>query len=201
MFRLAARSFAAPLARQTVAAPARLAVQQRFYAASALSHDSIKARIEDVLKSFEKVDATKASLSLNPPRGSRSPDRERKSRSLGFIAKPASLLPFRQVTPAAAFTNDLGLDSLDAVEVVMAIEGVSSHFVPPAQLSYPRLTSSQPQRSLQSRFPTRTRTESPRSERVHISLSLSLSFDENLIPSSLSLILAIDYISKSPEAH
>jgi len=28
-----------------------------------------------------------------------------------------------QVTPTASFTNDLGLDSLDAVEVVMAIEG------------------------------------------------------------------------------
>lgn len=30
-----------------------------------------------------------------------------------------------QVTPSASFTNDLGLDSLDAVEVVMAIEGES----------------------------------------------------------------------------
>ncbi|GAA6063743.1 hypothetical protein JCM10212_000782 [Sporobolomyces blumeae] len=92
MFRLAARSFAAPLAQaarpSAVAAPRfalALAQQQRFYAASALSHDAIKSRIEDVLKSFEKVDATK-------------------------------------VTPQAAFTNDLGLDSLDAVEVVMAIE-------------------------------------------------------------------------------
>lgn len=27
-----------------------------------------------------------------------------------------------QVTPSSAFTKDLGLDSLDAVEVVMAIE-------------------------------------------------------------------------------
>ncbi|GAA5823140.1 hypothetical protein JCM5353_005792 [Sporobolomyces roseus] len=85
MFRLATRSFAAPLARQAAVAPLRFPVQQRFYAASSLSQDSIKARIEDVLKSFEKVDATK-------------------------------------VTAAAAFTNDLGLDSLDAVEVVMAIE-------------------------------------------------------------------------------
>lgn len=28
-----------------------------------------------------------------------------------------------QVSATASFTNDLGLDSLDAVEVVMAIEG------------------------------------------------------------------------------
>ncbi|GAA5994405.1 acyl carrier protein [Rhodotorula paludigena] len=91
MFRAAARSLVAPAARRVAVAPApaRLAPsllqQTRFYAASSLSHDTIKARIEDVLKSFEKVDSTK-------------------------------------VAPAASFTNDLGLDSLDAVEVVMAIE-------------------------------------------------------------------------------
>ncbi|GAA5844438.1 hypothetical protein JCM11251_001664 [Rhodosporidiobolus azoricus] len=84
MFRLALRS-AAPAARRVAPAPAFRPLQQRFYAASSLSADSIKARIEDVLKSFEKVDSTK-------------------------------------VVPAASFTNDLGLDSLDAVEVVMAIE-------------------------------------------------------------------------------
>ncbi|MBZ6398076.1 MAG: phosphopantetheine-binding protein [Pantoea sp.] len=33
-----------------------------------------------------------------------------------------------QVTPTASFTSDLGLDSLDAVEVVMAIEGQSLFF-------------------------------------------------------------------------
>ena len=59
MFRLATRSIAAPLARQAAVTPLRFPVQQRFYAASSLSQDSIKARIEDVLKSFEKVDATK----------------------------------------------------------------------------------------------------------------------------------------------
>ncbi|GAA6039100.1 hypothetical protein JCM8097_005324 [Rhodosporidiobolus ruineniae] len=89
MFRLALRSAAPAVRRVAAPAPQRLAPsllqQQRFYAASSLSADAIKARIEDVLKSFEKVDSTK-------------------------------------VTPAASFTNDLGLDSLDAVEVVMAIE-------------------------------------------------------------------------------
>ncbi|GAA5898360.1 hypothetical protein JCM5296_001350 [Sporobolomyces johnsonii] len=90
MFRLAARSLVAPARRAAVTplrfpSPLVAVQQQRFYAASALSQDAIKARIEDVLKSFEKVDSSK-------------------------------------VTPAASFTNDLGLDSLDAVEVVMAIE-------------------------------------------------------------------------------
>ncbi|GAA5971582.1 hypothetical protein JCM8115_001020 [Rhodotorula mucilaginosa] len=93
MFRAAARSLVAPAARRVAfapapvrfAAPSQLLAQQRFYAASSLSADTIKARIEDVLKSFEKVDSTK-------------------------------------VTPTASFTSDLGLDSLDAVEVVMAIE-------------------------------------------------------------------------------
>ncbi|BGP07319.1 mitochondrial acyl carrier protein [Rhodotorula toruloides] len=89
MFRAAARSLVAPAARRVAVAPApRLTpslLAQRFYASSSLSQDTIKARIEDVLKSFEKVDSTK-------------------------------------LTPTASFTNDLGLDSLDAVEVVMAIE-------------------------------------------------------------------------------
>ncbi|TNY18254.1 acyl carrier protein-like protein [Rhodotorula diobovata] len=94
MFRAAARSLVTPVARRAALTPAAVAplrfapsllVQQRTYAASSLAPETIKARIEDVLKSFEKVDATK-------------------------------------VAPAASFTNDLGLDSLDAVEVVMAIE-------------------------------------------------------------------------------
>lgn len=71
MFRAAARSLVAPAARRVAfapapvrfAAPSQLLAQQRFYAASSLSADSIKARIEDVLKSFEKVDSTKVSIS------------------------------------------------------------------------------------------------------------------------------------------
>ena len=66
MFRLATRSIAAPLARQAAVTPLRFPVQQRFYAASSLSQDSIKARIEDVLKSFEKVDATKVRSVFSP---------------------------------------------------------------------------------------------------------------------------------------
>ena len=36
----------------------------------------------------------------------------------------ASSFLFPQLTPSSSFTKDLGLDSLDAVEVVMAIEEV-----------------------------------------------------------------------------
>ncbi|KAI5475852.1 acyl-carrier protein [Pseudohyphozyma bogoriensis] len=80
----AAPRFAAPRVATFVASKPSV-LPARFYAASALSADSIKARISDVLVSFEKVDPTK-------------------------------------VTATASFTDDLGLDSLDAVEVVMAIE-------------------------------------------------------------------------------
>lgn len=71
---------------QAARAPVVLPGMARTYASGGgLSNDEIKTRIEDVLKSFEKVD-------------------------------PAL------VKPSASFTGDLGLDSLDAVEVVMAIE-------------------------------------------------------------------------------
>ncbi|ORY91454.1 acyl carrier protein-like protein, partial [Leucosporidium creatinivorum] len=98
MFRLAARSVVAPVARRSalVAAPrvaSPFVASQRFYSAGALNNEAIKSRILDVLASFEKVDSTK-------------------------------------VSPTASFTNDLGLDSLDAVEVVMAIEEEFSIEIP-----------------------------------------------------------------------
>ena len=40
---------------------------------------------------------------------------------MGHLADPYAFGV--QVSATASFTNDLGLDSLDAVEVVMAIEG------------------------------------------------------------------------------
>lgn len=71
---------------QAVRTPAAFPAMARTYASGGgLSKDEIKTRIEDVLKSFEKVDPT-------------------------------------QVSTSASFVGDLGLDSLDAVEVVMAIE-------------------------------------------------------------------------------
>ena len=45
--------------------------------------------------------------------------------------EPRSVSHLFQVQPSSAFTNDLGLDSLDAVEVVMAIEEEFSIVSPP----------------------------------------------------------------------
>ena len=73
---------AMPLAPVRVAVPA---LARGFAAGGSLGGDEIRTRIEEVLRSFEKVDPAK-------------------------------------VAPSASFTGDLGLDSLDAVEVVMAIE-------------------------------------------------------------------------------
>ncbi|WFC95464.1 mitochondrial acyl carrier protein [Malassezia brasiliensis] len=89
---------ATPAMRMQVArAPVAFPSLARSYASGGgLSKDEIKTRIEDVLKSFEKVD-------------------------------PA------QVTPTASFTGDLGLDSLDAVEVVMAIEEEFNIEIPDAE--------------------------------------------------------------------
>ncbi|KAK9897278.1 acyl carrier protein [Cystobasidium minutum MCA 4210] len=67
--------------------------QMRFASGSSLSKDDIKARVLDVLKSFEKVDPAK-------------------------------------VTETSSFTQDLGLDSLDAVEVVLAVEEEFSIEIP-----------------------------------------------------------------------
>ncbi|KIO28830.1 hypothetical protein M407DRAFT_242876 [Tulasnella calospora MUT 4182] len=70
---------------------------QRFYSASsALSKEDVTARILDVLKSFEKVDAAK-------------------------------------LTPTSSFAEDLGLDSLDSVEVVMAVEEEFAIEIPDAE--------------------------------------------------------------------
>lgn len=77
---------AAPVARISVARfPAVPALARSYASASGPSLEEIKSRINDVLKSFEKVDVSK-------------------------------------ISPSASFMGDLGLDSLDAVEVVMAIE-------------------------------------------------------------------------------
>lgn len=151
MFRSATRSLVAPVARRAVLAPSVLApvrfapsllVQQRTYAASALAPETIKGRIEDVLKSFEKVDASKVSLARSsvvlggfappssPSRSVPPPASSRPSLPLSLQrtawVQPTDTRPVAhrtQVAPTASFTNDLGLDSLDAVEVVMAIEG------------------------------------------------------------------------------
>ncbi|KAI7874558.1 acyl carrier protein [Lichtheimia hyalospora FSU 10163] len=61
------------------------AVLTRLYTTGGVPRENVESRVVDIVKGFDKVDASK-------------------------------------VTNASNFINDLGLDSLDAVEVVMAIE-------------------------------------------------------------------------------
>lgn len=78
-----------------------------YSAAAGLSKGEITARVLDVLKGFEKVDPTKV-LS---------------TQFLGSF-RPTHVHHPIQLTETSKFSEDLGLDSLDAVEVVMAVEEV-----------------------------------------------------------------------------
>nr|CDI51714.1 probable ACP1-mitochondrial acyl-carrier protein [Melanopsichium pennsylvanicum 4] len=103
----------------------------RFYAASAgLSKSDIETRIVDVLKTFEKVDPSKVrSLSPNSRRCLPSPGSAaifklgcRSQSYIDFGTSASAVESATAVSATSSFTSDLGLDSLDAVEVVMAIE-------------------------------------------------------------------------------
>ena len=74
------------------------ALQPRFYAS--LSKDTVQERIIQVMKNFDKIDEKKVCL---------------------YFFSFNLLLTFK-ITPNAEFSKDLGLDSLDSVELVMAIE-------------------------------------------------------------------------------
>lgn len=103
-FRLATRS----LSRPTFASariPTRYVPRARYSASAGLSKEVIQARVLDVLKGFEKVNQSKVRPSC-------------------FILSPVFNLFPAQLSPTASFANDLGLDSLDAVEVMMAVEEV-----------------------------------------------------------------------------
>ncbi|OJT03019.1 Acyl carrier protein, mitochondrial [Trametes pubescens] len=123
MFRLAARNFAARnIAAGSVAAP-RFALAARgrivpcaaFSAAAGLSKDEITARVLEVLRSFEKVKADKV-----------------RTASEYLVCRRVNVI-LRQLNPTASFSDDLGLDSLDAVEVVMAVEEEFAIEIPDAE--------------------------------------------------------------------
>jgi NADH dehydrogenase (ubiquinone) 1 alpha/beta subcomplex 1 len=97
--------------------------QTRGYAASSgLSHQEIQNRIIEVLKSFEKVDPAKV-----------------RRKECVFLTdswlstNTAHHISSLQVSNSSSFTSDLGLDSLDAVEVVMAVEEEFSIEIPDAE--------------------------------------------------------------------
>jgi NADH dehydrogenase (ubiquinone) 1 alpha/beta subcomplex 1, acyl-carrier protein len=60
-------------------------------------------------------------------------DRNEVSERVINIVKKFDQVDASKVSPAAHFTNDLGLDSLDAVEVVMAIEEEFAVEIPDAE--------------------------------------------------------------------
>lgn len=103
-----------PKQRATLIAPRSVAwarqswaMQRAAYSASAgLSRSDIESRILAVLKDFEKVDGSKV-------------------RRLLFQLYDMSYIITLQLTASSSFAEDLGLDSLDSVEVVMAVEEAS----------------------------------------------------------------------------
>lgn len=105
--RLATRAVFSP--RYHWAAPRlrnQLVSRAGFSSAAGLSRDVIQSRVLEVLKGFEKVDPAKVNFELCFHRG-----------KFDF---------HYQLSLSSSFTNDLGLDSLDAVELVMAVEEVRS---------------------------------------------------------------------------
>lgn len=77
----------------------------RFSAAAGLDKEQITTRVLDVLKGFEKVDQVKVCIVM--------------TRHLCVVFNVSY-----QLATSSSFAEDLGLDSLDAVEVVMAVEEV-----------------------------------------------------------------------------
>jgi NADH dehydrogenase (ubiquinone) 1 alpha/beta subcomplex 1 len=88
---------------------------RRTYAASGgLAKDDIERRVLEVLKSFEKVKPDQViDIFLSIPRI-----------RIRSLTCPIRSSPFLKLTTTSRFSEDLGLDSLDAVEVVMAVEEV-----------------------------------------------------------------------------
>lgn len=106
-------------------APAIVQVSRCYSSAAGLAKPEVEGRIVDLLKNFDKVCGRfwcshEALLTFSP--------RLRIHRR--YYQRAVLALPFltnsNKLTPTSHFSNDLGLDSLDTVEVVMAIEEVSS---------------------------------------------------------------------------
>ncbi|KAK4698494.1 NADH dehydrogenase (ubiquinone) 1 alpha/beta subcomplex 1, acyl-carrier protein, partial [Phenoliferia sp. Uapishka_3] len=173
--RVASRQAAAPVFR-----PSTL-LTPRFYSASSLSADAIKARITEVITSFEKVDPSKQGVRWWAPVG------EMEGSKVLIYGWDAS-----QVSATASFTSDLGLDSLDAVEVVMAIEEEFSIEIPDAEAD--KITTVG--QGTHSTFLLHDRHRSG-SRMLILHFLCSLPFP--LI--GFAQTTAIEYISKSPEAH
>lgn len=106
-------------------APSAFQAARCYSAAAGLQKSEVEGRIVDLLKNFDKVSpglrSDRAFIDGYP----RFPIHRRYDRT-GMSAYPfAPSINGEQLSPTSHFANDLGLDSLDTVEVVMAIEEVS----------------------------------------------------------------------------
>ncbi|KAF8247713.1 hypothetical protein K440DRAFT_643566 [Wilcoxina mikolae CBS 423.85] len=110
------RPLAARPAAAVFIAPTKPAVTYpigvRYYSAPAsLSKDEVEGRIKDLLKGFDKVCPARLIGG-------------------GGVANSGKVTDETKVTGTSHFTKDLGLDSLDTVEIVMAIEEEFSIEIP-----------------------------------------------------------------------
>lgn len=108
----ASRSAQRPLMTRMVAP----ALMSRMYASA--HGETVESRILNILKGFDKVNPEKVTHHLTIS------NKEKREK---YQITYCLLL---QVTPQANFIKDLGLDSLDTVEVVMAIEEEFSVEIP-----------------------------------------------------------------------
>jgi len=98
----------------------------RCYSAEAggMQKSEVVGRIMELLKGFDKVCCQK-NYKMITKGDIRSADQRSRQSSYNHNPSKISSLSSMQLTANSHFSNDLGLDSLDTVEVVMAIEEVS----------------------------------------------------------------------------
>lgn len=116
------------LARVQALRPVLPALQQRrgMGAAAFLDEADVTDRVLGCLKNFQKVDPTKVRGSARRRSSQRLPERARAALTYAPVCWRS------QVTATSHFMNDLGLDSLDAVEVVMSFEDEFAIEIPDA---------------------------------------------------------------------
>lgn len=101
-------------------APSLFQAARCYSAAAGLGKQEVEGRIVDLLKNFDKVRAGIEMLESSLMLG-----RSRIQQRYTWETAPLGFgIDCLQLTPTSHFSNDLGLDSLDTVEVVMAIEEV-----------------------------------------------------------------------------
>lgn len=122
--------------QQQVVVPSISAVVIRGFAGGFLDKDKVTERVMYVAKHFEKVDPAKASL-YNSITSLASADLWvdwASWNSLRPCGTPSYFVFTKtQVAPGAHFEKDLGLDSLDVVELVMALEEEFGVEIPDAE--------------------------------------------------------------------